>query len=146
MDPTTSPPIPLSKADRAARDYAERWFRDLLVNLWAILKNNKQAYREFESEWKELFSDPTEEQIQAAVEMIPENMRWWAAEARAATDKESATECRNCGHGLAVKLVKVCPGCHVVLHVDCYEDGRDGYSTPGCACCEQRCLHSSTST
>jgi hypothetical protein len=130
----------LSRTERAARLYAERWRQNLLAGLWAIMTGNKAIYREFKSEWKSLCSEPTEEEIQRTIAAIPEYMRWWEVTGRQPTEREAKLECQQCGQPFGARQVKVCPSCKVVLHAVCFDDPHiDGYSTPDCECCRCRC-------
>ena len=106
----------LSRADRAAREYAERWRQNLLTGLWAIISGNKSIYREFKQEWKKLCSEPTEEELQRTIAAIPEEMRWWEVIARSPTEREMKLDCQQCGQAFGSRQVKVCPSCKVVLH------------------------------
>jgi hypothetical protein len=126
-------------ATRAARNYVLRWRQTVLSGFWAIITGNKETYREFKNEYKALFSDPTEEEMQRAIDAIPENMRWWDAEARATTQRESILDCQQCGEPFHNHLVKVCPNCKVVLHDHCFDSTKGGYESPGCECCHHRC-------
>ena len=129
----------MTRADRAARDYAERWRQNLLTGLWAIISGNKGIYREFKSDWKKLCTEPTEEELQRTIAAIPEEMRWWEVIARLPMEKEVRLDCQQCGEAFGHRPVKVCPNCKVVLHAVCFDEPHEGYATPDCECCHCRC-------
>ena len=139
MDLTSSPETSEQPANRAARQYVERWRQELLTGLWAIISGNKNVYKEFKKEWKALCVEPTEEEIRLAMEAIPANMRWWEVVERIATEREAKIDCQQCGKPFANRQVKVCPNCKVVLHATCFDDSPGGYETPECDCCHERC-------
>ena len=70
---------------------------------------------------------------------LPEE-RWWDPETRQSSPDEEALVCVHCERPLGPSTVKICPGCGVVLHAECYEDteGGNAFATEGCDACRHR--------
>ncbi|MCA9729897.1 MAG: hypothetical protein KC729_19595 [Candidatus Eisenbacteria bacterium] len=102
------------------------------------MTGNRRLVRRLERRIQTDFPEATADELRAAEERTPPELRWWAATPRPANEEESRAHCLQCRHPLGAAPVKECPGCRLVLHAACYDAPWESYAAPGCECCRLR--------